>query len=204
MLDCDIPAVGVATDASLSQDATRVEWTDDGGLKVAGVPTTGADPCVMSAPPVVIAPNGESASIGPANVAAFLTAAPPPGGDGGGSTPGGTTPPPTAAEPAAPTATVPARVTRAALTKGVAIKVKTAAPGKVTLTATVPAKALGRKGKAIVVATGSGTARAAGTLTVKLKLNAVGRKHLKRLKGKKATLKIAQGTSSTTKTIKLR
>ena len=106
---------------------------------------------------------------------------------------------------AAPTATVPTRVTRSALTKGLAIKVKTATAGKVTLTATVPAKALGRKGKkAVVVATGSATAKAAGTITVKLKFNATGRKQLKRLKGKKATLKIAQGTRSTTKTITIR
>jgi hypothetical protein len=197
---CFIPATGVAYDVSLSQDASRVAWSDDEGLKVAGTPTTAADPCVMSTAPVAIAPKGaESASIGPANVAAFLPAPPPPGGGG----PPGGTPPPTSA-PAAPTATVPARITRSALTKGLAIKVKTAAAGKVTLTATVAAKALGRKGKAVVVATGSATAKAAGTVTVKLKFNATGRKQVKRLKGKKATLKIAQGTSSTTKTITLR
>ena len=68
----------------------------------------------------------------------------------------------------------------------------------------MPAKALGRKGKAVVIATGSATARAAGTVTVKLKFNATGRKQSKRLKGKKATLRIAQGASSTTKTITLR
>ena len=196
---CYLPVTGVAKDVSLSQDATRVAWSDDDGLKVAGTPTTAADPCVLSAPAVLIAPKGAtSASIGNASVSAFLPAPPPPSG--------GTGPvaQPPAATPAAPTATVPARVTRAALTKGLAIKVKAAAAGKVTLSASVPAKALGRKGKAVVIATGSATARAAGTVTVKLKFNATGRKQSKRLKGKKATLRIAQGTRSTTKTITLR
>jgi hypothetical protein len=181
-----------------------VAWSDDEGLKVAGTPTTGTDDlCPMSTAPVMIAPKGaSSASIGPANVAAFLPPTPPPPG-GGGNGPTGGLPPATSA-PAAPTAAVPARVTRAALTKGVSITVTTAAPGKVTLTATVPAKALGRKGKPVTIAGGSGTARAAGILKIKLKLNKTGRKQVKRLKGKKATLKIAQGTTSTTKTITLR
>ena len=117
---CYLPATGVAVDVSLSQDSTRVAWTDADGLKVAGTPTTGADPCVLSAPAVLIAPNARSASIGPANVSAFLPAPPPPTG-GGTGTPVAQPP---AATPAAPTATVPARVTRAALTKGLAIKVK--------------------------------------------------------------------------------
>lgn len=206
--DCLVPSTGIAVDASLSQDGTRVAWTDGGGLKVAGTATSGTnfDPCVLSAPAVVIAPTGKSASIGPANVAAFLPPTAPPPGPGPG-TGTGTTPTPTGpgtSTPPAPTATVPTKVTRAALTKGLAIKVAAPAAGKVTLTASVPAKVLGKKGKAIVVATGSGTAKAAGTVSVKLKLNATGRKFSKRLKGKKATLKIAQGTSSTTKTITLR
>ncbi|MDA0173034.1 hypothetical protein OJ998_28285 [Solirubrobacter taibaiensis] len=199
-VDCYVPATGVAKDVSLSQDATRVAWSDGDGLKVAGTPTTAADPCVLSAPAVLIAPKGAtSASIGPANVSAFL---PPPLPTGGGT--GTPVVQPPAGTPTAPTATIPARVTRAALTKGLAIKVKAAAAGKITLSASVPAKALGRKGKAVVIATGSATARAAGTVTVKLKFNATGRKQSKRLKGKKVTLRVAQGTSSTTKTITLR
>lgn len=200
-VDCYVPATGVAKDVSLSQDATRVAWSDDDGLKVAGTPSTVADPCVLSAPAVLIAPKGAtSASIGNAQVSAFLPPPPPTGGGGTGA-PVVQPPAPTSA---APTATVPARVTRAALTTGLGIKVKAAAAGKVTLSASVPAKALGRKGKAVVIATGSATARAAGTVTVKLKFNATGRKQSKRLKGKKVTLRIAQGTRSTTKTITLR
>ena len=44
-VDCFMPTSGVAKDVSLSLDATRIAWTDDGGLKVAGSPTTAADPC---------------------------------------------------------------------------------------------------------------------------------------------------------------
>ena len=66
------------------------------------------------------------------------------------------------------------------------------------------AKALGRKGKPVVVATGTGTAKAAGKLTVKLRLNSVGKKKLKRLKGTRLTLRIVQGGRTTTKTVTLR
>ena len=55
-----------------------------------------------------------------------------------------------------------------------------------------------------VIAKGSATAKAAGTVTVKLKLNAAGKKMRKRLKGAKATLKITHGGRSTTRTVKLR
>ena len=43
-VSCFLPTAGVATDASLSLDATRIAWTDDGGLKVAGTPTTDDGP----------------------------------------------------------------------------------------------------------------------------------------------------------------
>jgi hypothetical protein len=74
----------------------------------------------------------------------------------------------------------------------------------VTISATVPAKRLGEKGKPVVVATGSATAKAAGKVTIKLKLNAAGRKKAKKLKGARLTLKITQAGRSTTKTVKLR
>jgi hypothetical protein len=83
------------------------------------------------------------------------------------------------------------------------VKLTLAAAGKVTISATIPAKALGRKGKPVVVATGTGTAKAAGKLTVKLRLNSVGKKKLKRLKGVRLTLRIVQGGRTTTKTVKL-
>ena len=81
-VDCFLPAAGIARDASLAQDAGAIAWKDDGGVKVAGSPSTAADPCVMGSTPVVLSPTGTHPSIGGADVAAFLpkppaTAAPP-------------------------------------------------------------------------------------------------------------------------------
>ncbi len=66
-VDCFLPTVGLAKDVSISQDATRIAWKDDEGVKVAGVPTTTA--CTLSSPAVVISPTGTSPSIGGGNLA---------------------------------------------------------------------------------------------------------------------------------------
>ena len=101
------------------------------------------------------------------NIAAFLPPAPPaPGG-----TPAATASRRSGATLAAPAATLPATVTRKALGSGLNLKVTVSEAGKVTLTATVPAKAMGRKGKPVTIGTGSATAKGAGTVTVKLKLD---------------------------------
>jgi hypothetical protein len=200
-VDCFIPAAGIARDASLAQDAGSVAWQDDGGLKVAGSPTTAADPCVMGSAPVVLSPTGTHPSIGGADVAAFLPKPtttpqqPPPVTSG----PGATT-------PTAPLATLPAKVTVKALksSRGVPVKVKVGRAGKISITGTVPAKRLGRRGKPIAVATGTRSAAAAGTVTIRLKLNKTGRKRAGRLKGARLTLKIVQGSRATTKVVKLR
>jgi hypothetical protein len=103
-------------------------------------------------------------------------------------------------------ATVPKKLTRGALAraKGVPIQVRVARAGKVKLTGTVPAKLLGRKGKPVVVATGSAIAQRAGTVTVRLRLTTAARKQQKRLKGARLTLRVSQGGLSTTKRITLR
>jgi hypothetical protein len=191
-IDCFLPASGVADEVSLSQDARFVAWTDDQGLKVAGTPVSDAAVCPLSSPPVAIAAAGESPSIGAANVASFQPPAPPPAPPTTGPPTTTTAPPATIA---APVLTVPSKLTAKSLTKGFALKVKVGAPGKVTITATVSKR---------VIATGSATAKAAGTVSVKLKLNAAGRKARKGLKGKKATLRITHGGRSATRTIKLR
>ena len=85
-----------------------------------------------------------------------------------------------------------------------AVKVKVGSAGKVTITGTVPARRLGRRGKPVVVATGKGVARAAGTVTIRLRLTTVGRKRVRRLKGARLTLRIVQGSRSTTKVVQLR
>ena len=195
-VDCFLPASGVAKEASLSPDGTRIAWTDDGGLKVAGGPTGTGDLCELSSPPVVISPTASQSAIGGANVAAFLPASgqPPAGGPLPGGSPTG-----------APVATVPRKVTTKALAsaKGVPIKVKVARAGKVNVAGSVPAKVL-TSSRSIVVARGSTTAKRAGTVTVRLRLTNAARKKRSRLKGARMTLRVTQGRLSTTKRFKLR
>jgi hypothetical protein len=194
-VDCLLPTVGVAKEASLSLDATRIAWTDQGGLKVAGTPTTTDDPCVLTSPPVVISPTASQGAIGGTDVGAFLPTSgqPPAGAPPGGSKPG------------APVATVPRKVTAKALAgrRGVPIKVKVARAGKVKITGSVPAKVL-TSSRSVVVATGSATAKRAGTVTVRLRLTTAARKKRSRLKGARMTLRVTQGKLSTTKRFTLR
>ena len=196
-VDCYLPAAGIARDASLAQDAGTVAWQDDGGLKVAGSPSTQADPCVMGSAPVVLSPTGTHPSIGGADVAAFLPrAATPPAGPG---SPGGSA-------SLAPVVKLPARLTVKALaaSRGVRVKVKVSGPGKISIKGTVPARRLGRRGKPVVVAKGKGVAKAAGTVTIRLRLTSVGRKRVRRLKGARLTLRVVHGSRSTKKVVKLR
>ncbi|MBJ7329791.1 MAG: hypothetical protein JHC95_07840 [Solirubrobacteraceae bacterium] len=210
-VDCWMPVSGVGEEPSLSQDATRLAWNDGQGLKVAPTPVTNADPCVLPGAPVVISPTGEHGSIGGADVGTFAPAVPAPPGSSTPGGPGGTTssPGPTGSGlpgvGGAPVVTLPAKakVSVLAASSGLPIKVKVAGPGKVTVTGTVPAKTLGRKGKPVVVATGSTTAKQAGTVTVKLKLTKAGKAKRKRLKGAKLTVKVKQGTKATTKSVTL-
>jgi hypothetical protein len=211
-VDCFVPAAGVAVDGSLSQDAATIAWKDEGGLKVAGTPTTNADPCVMTSAPVVISATGQHPAIGGADITKFLPPTTSPGTPPGGSdqAPGTSTPPPTqtdaGAKPAAPVLTLPKKLTAKALAsaRGVAVKVKVGGPGKIAITGSVPAKRMGRRGKAAVVATGQAIARAAGTMTVRLRFNAAARKRAKRLKGARLSLRVVHDGRSSTKSIVLR
>jgi hypothetical protein len=110
------------------------------------------------------------------------------------------------AAPLAPVMKLPAKVTVKALaaSRGVQVKIKVSGPGKVSIKGTVPARRLGRRGKPVVVATGKRLARAAGTVTIRLRLTPVGRKHARRLKGARLTLRIVQGSRSATKVVRLR
>ncbi len=203
-VDCFLPAAGSADNATFSQDGQFIAWQDSEGVKIAGVPTTAADPCVFSSPPVLISATGSSPSIGGSDVG---TLRPGPGSPGGGTddTPGGGTGDAPTGKPLI--VTLPAKVTAAALTSkaGLPLKVTVPAGGKIAVTASVPASRLGLKGnKAVVIATGSASPKSAGQVSVKLRLNAKGRKYRKRLRGLTLTLKITQGAKTTTKTIRLR
>jgi hypothetical protein len=201
-VDCFLPTSGVAKEASLSLDATRIAWTDDQGLKVAGTPTTAADPCALTSPPVVISPTASQGAIGGADVAAFLPASAQPPGPGGPPSTAGQQPTPGLA----PVATMPRRVTAKALAgaKGLPIRVRVARAGKVKLSGTVPARILSRKGRPVVVATGSAAAKRAGIVTVRLRLTAAARKKPNRLKGARMTLRVSQVGLSTTKRFTVR
>ena len=50
----------------------------------------------------------------------------------------------------------------------------------------------------------TGVARAAGTVTIRLRLTTVGRRRVRRLKGARLTLRVVQGSRSTTKVVRLR
>lgn len=77
--------------------------------------------------------------------------------------------------------------------------------GRVTCVATVPARRLGLRGtKPGVVARCAATAVRAGAVTLRLRLNALGRKVAKRLRGSKLTLKVTHGTKTITRVITLR
>jgi hypothetical protein len=165
---------------------------------------------------VVISATGRYGAIGGADIGAFLPKAPAADPAGGATTtttpttsPGTTTPPPTGspapgAPGSAPAAKLPARLTAAALARGVPVTVTVGAAGTVRMTATVPARRLGRRGKPIVVASGTARASRAGKLTVRLRLTATARRRVKRLKGARLTLRIVQGPRTSTQTITLR
>lgn len=197
-LDCFLPTVGEAGDASWSQDGKFIAWRDAQGVKVAGAPTGKAEPCALSSPPVVISATGSYPSIGGSDLPQLGAPGPPlapaPGpGAGPGSAPSiGFTP--------------PSRPTAAALGKrGLPLTLRVPTGGRVTVTATVSARSLGRKGKPVVIGTGAATPKAGGKVTVRLRLNAKGRRYRKRLKkGVVLTLRIRQGGATVTKTLRLR
>lgn len=173
-LRCDLPAEGMASDVSISQDAKLLAWRDDGGVKVAGAPTgqvaqpDGSSVCTLGSAPIVISATGTKPSIGGASVDVISPPAP------------GTGTPP----PSSPSETVSTKQ----LARGFTFTVRVRAAGPVTLKMTVPAKRLGRSGKPIVIASGRTMGTKAGPVTVKLRLNATGRRELQRLKGSRLTL----------------
>ncbi len=73
--DCFLPTDGNATSASLSQDGSAIAWKDSGGVKVGGIPDfSGADPCVLTRPAVIIAAGGRFPSIGAMSAVAIRAA----------------------------------------------------------------------------------------------------------------------------------
>jgi hypothetical protein len=200
---CLLPGTNV-TDVSLLQDASLVAYRDDGGAKVAGIPTfSGVDTCVLSSPAVTISPTGSDPSLGPIDADALYAARNP-------ASPPPTIPP--AGGPGTPGAAnglgvvVPKGAKAAALGKRAGLPVVVTVPraGIVRVTVKVAASRLGRKGKPIVIATGKATAKKAGKVTVKLKATKTARKSLNRLRGAKVTLTVKVGTLVSTATVRLK
>lgn len=194
--DCFLPTVGEAADPSFSQDGTRIAWKDAQGVKIAGAPSGNTEPCALASAPIVISATGSSPSIGGADVAQLKPATPGPGPGAPGTTPAG------------PLAlTLPAKATAAALAgaKGLALKVRTPRAGKVTATGSIVAKRLGLKGtRQIVVATGAVSAKAAGTVTLRLRLKKAARTYRPRLRGATLVVRITQGRTTARKSVRLR
>lgn len=181
-VDCYLPTVGDASDSTLSQDGTRIAWVDEQGVKVAGVPTSLADPCQLSSPPVLISTTGRSPSIGGAD-------------------------PSVLSPPKKLDVTLPGKLKAGSLVSpgGVTVTVGVPVKGRVKVAGTVPKKKLGMKGGGrVTVITGSAVASAAGPVKVKLRIVKKYRKYKARLKGATVQLKFTQGKKTTTRNVKLR
>ena len=206
-VDCFIPVPPSSKpgDVSLSQDGTRIAWKDDAGVKVAGVPTTAADPCVFSTAPAVLSATGRHPSIGGSDVDTLRPpAAPPVPAPAPGGTPPAGTPSGSGTPLAAPAVKLPATLAVTRLVAGLALRVAVSGPGTVTASATVPAARLHRTGRPVVVATGRIGASAAGTVTLRLRLNRTGRAQRRRLRGTTLLVTVRQGGRATTRRVRLR
>ncbi len=200
--DCWLPVAGSkGTNPSVSQDGTLIAWKDDQGVKIAGVPDfSGAEPCNLTRPPVVISATGSEPALGPIDVDAIWAARNPapaaPGALGALANPAAV----------ALSVTPPARVTAKALTstRGITLTVAIPVSGKVRVAVTIQPRLVGRKGRTpIVIATGTATAAVAGKLKVRVRPTPIGRKLTAQLRGKRVTITVRIGTLKTTKLIRL-
>lgn len=181
--DCILPAEGLPSEISVSQDASTLTWRDNRGVVVAGVPAfDGPVNCNLTRPAVAIAPGGSWPSYGPFNLPA-------------NSGPIG-----------APKVSAPKSVKLATfLKKGLTIKVTSATAGTVTAKLTIKPKQVGKRGKKLItLATGKVRVSANKVTKLKLKFSKSGKKLKRKLKGKKTTLTVTAGGVSTSKSLKLK
>ena len=152
----------------------------------------------MGSAPAVLSPTGTNPSIGGADVAAFLPASPPPAGPG----PGPGAPGPSVA----PRVTLPKKLTAkalAALARG-----RGQGQGRRAREGHDQGHRPGRAPRAPrqACARGDREGRRARRRhrAIRLRLNALGRKRVRRLKGARLTLRIVHGSRSVKKVVKLR
>jgi len=206
--DCWLPVSGNATSVDVSADGSLLAYTDAGGLKVIATPNLrsgGPSDCELTSGPVTVDPAGGEPALGPIDVDALYAARNPPPATTTTTSPTTTTTPTTPATPTptpATTTTVPG-LTRTAVTAGGTISVTARKPGKVTVTVTVAARAVGRTGPAIVIATGSVTAKRKGAVKVRLKATKRGKALKAKLRGRRVKVVIRSGGRTTTKTVVL-
>ncbi|MBO9534020.1 MAG: hypothetical protein J7513_13700 [Solirubrobacteraceae bacterium] len=216
--DCFLDQAGTARDThgTVSTDGTRVAWEGLGGVKVAGAPSfTSAGPptCNLSSPPVTISATGTYPSLGGFDLNAYVAANAPAAGGGGaaGGGTGGTGAPAGGGtgSPATPalTATLksaPKLSTLTSKTTVVSVKLTASATGEAKVELKIPPKNLGLKGRnPITLAAGKAKVTAGQQKTVKLKPTSRARTLRKKLKGKKATLRVKIGALTSESTIKL-
>ncbi len=135
--DCFLPTDGNATSASLSQDGSAIAWTDSGGVKVGGIPDfSGAEPCMLTRPAVIIAGGGRFPSIGTMSAAAIRAARtpavvppPPTAAPKSGIGSASPTPPPASVRGRSVSVSIPALATKAGKCPARARVVVTAGPG---------------------------------------------------------------------------
>jgi hypothetical protein len=168
------------SDPSWSPDGAGLAYESSKGVEITHFTQFGPGQCT-TAHDSVLSATGSEPDWGPADAppAAYVPDAPKPPGTA-------TTPAPAPTALGAKFAAV--KVTAKALKRGLVVKVTVPSAGKVAITAT----AGGKK-----VASGKATAKAAGTVTVKLS------KVKKSLKGKKLTLKLSFKDTITARTVKV-
>jgi hypothetical protein len=183
--NCLFSPGGQPSSPSLSQNGAEFAWqATAGGVYVAGAPNLragGPSTCELTRPPVTISATGFSPSIGP------FAPTNAKGGSGGGSVPD------------AISIALPKTLKLKTLKKGWSIKLRHNVGGKTSIKLTVKA---GKK--KLTIASASTTLSPNVAKTVKVRLNAAGKKLAKKLSGKKATVTIKIGARSSSKTIKLK
>ncbi len=219
---CSLTGQGVVNQVSFSPDGKQIAWQDDGGVKVAGAPdlSAGTEACTLTSVPTTLSATGRSPDFGGATLAPQGSGSTPGGSTGSGSTGGGGGG--GGGTPAGLKVTAPAKVSTAVFARGIKLRVTAPAAGRISATATVPARAARRlraraslalaadvrglvsAAKAVKVASGRSTAAAPGPVTLRLKPTAAAKRRAKRLKGVKLTIRVTQGSRSRTLAIRLR
>src|SRR3954452_5924674 len=216
---CDIPAAGKASYATFSPDGSQMAWTDDEGLKVAGVPNlaAGTGTCSLTAPAHVISATGHTPSFGGADVNAVggvggAPAGPPTGGTGTKA----------AGTPKAIRFRLSGKATRAAFAKGLTLKVTAVQAGRIDASAAIAKRAarklrlragasaarIATRGFAaaatVTVARGHAPAKRAGTVKPRLKPTKAAKRAAKRMRKVVLTIKVSQAGGAGRGTVRLK